>query len=287
MTSVKTDRYVTVDGLRIRYRDEGDGPPVVLLHGAAMGSSLDVWDRHYAPLVSAGLRLIAYDRPGFGGSDDPHPRTAGPQSAEPGVEPQVDQASPAFQRGLVIKLLDAWGLERAGLVGHSQAGGFSIQLGLDHPERISRVMVLGTGSLLPPLEGVPPNPPDLAGEPTREKVRTVLEEQLYHHELITPEIVEARYQSALGHPPRQAAAPPNPDGTPGAPTPLWQRLDELTVPLMLIYGADDRGSVPARAEILAERYPNVAVWVVPHCKHLVQWDAAEEFIAAAKDFFGA
>lgn len=256
-----------IDGLKTRYRDEGSGPCVLLLHGAAMGSSLDVWDQHYPPLVASGLRLVAYDRPGFGGSGD------------------TDDGSPAFQRQFLLKLLDTLGIAQAGLVGHSQAGGFTVQLALDHPERIRRVMVLGTGSLLPPLEGVPPNPADPAGPPSRETVRAILEEQLYHHELITEEIVESRYQRALGHRARSATTPTPANSAP--PTPLWQRFGELQVPLMMIYGADDRGSVPRKAKLLAERYPQLPIRVVPHCKHLVQWDAAEEFIGAAKDFFAA
>jgi 4,5:9,10-diseco-3-hydroxy-5,9,17-trioxoandrosta-1(10),2-diene-4-oate hydrolase len=232
-----------------------------------MGSSLDVWDQHYPPLVASGLRVISYDRPGFGGSDE------------------TEDGSPAFQRAFLLKLLDALRLDSVGLVGHSQAGGFVIQLALDHPQRVSRVMVLGTGSMLPPLEGVPPNPPDPTGEASRDIVRQILEEQLYHQELITPEVIESRYPRALGHAPRAPAAPGG--GAAATPaTPLWQRLGELTMPLMLIYGADDRGSVAERAQILAERYPKAAVWVVPHAKHLLQWDAPEEFIAAAKDFFG-
>lgn len=266
MAAVETDQFLEIDGIKTCYRDEGSGPPVVLLHGMVMGSSLDVWDQHYPELVAAGLRVVAYDRPGFGGSGNP-------------------EGTPAFQRAIFLKLLDALGIQAAGIVGHSGAGGLVIQLALDHPDRVSRVMILGTGSLLPPLEGVAPNAPDPDGEPTPKLVRSILETQLYHHELITPELVETRYQRALGHNPR-AVQPPVPGGGTAMP-PLWQRLDEISMPLMLIYGANDRGSVPERAHMLAERYPQITVWVVPYCKHLVQLDAAEEFIAAAKDFFRA
>src|SRR5687767_5064341 len=117
MAATETDQFLQVDGIKTRYRNEGSGPPVVLLHGAAMGSSLDVWDQHYPPLVAAGLRLVSYDRPGFGGSDE------------------TDDGSPAFQRAFLLKLLDALGLATVGLVGHSQAGGFVIQIALDHPQR--------------------------------------------------------------------------------------------------------------------------------------------------------
>ena len=69
--------------------------------------------------------------------------------------------------------------------------------------------------------------------------------------------------------------------------PGWQRLNELTMPLILVYGADDRGSVPERAKLFRERYPNLDLRVLDHCKHLVQLDKASEFRQIATEFFGA
>ena len=66
-TAVQTgvqDKFVTIDGLRIRYIEEGKGHPVVLLHGASLGSSADVFRRNLGPLARGGLRVIAFDQPG-------------------------------------------------------------------------------------------------------------------------------------------------------------------------------------------------------------------------------
>src|SRR5215475_11768807 len=103
MTRVK-DKFVTVDGLRLRYIEQGEGPTVLLLHGASLGSSADVFIRNLAPLAKAGLRAIAYDQPGFGLSDVPA------------------DLSPAYRRDSVPKFLDAIGVKKGALVGHSQAG---------------------------------------------------------------------------------------------------------------------------------------------------------------------
>src|SRR5581483_3670894 len=177
-----TDRYVTVDGLNIRYLEEGRGPAVILLHGAALGSSADVWEQHLAPLAARGLRAVAPDRPGYGRSPDP---------ADP---------SSAYQQAFILSFMDALGIDKAGLVGHSQTGNFAVALALQHPERISRILVLGTGSLLPPPEG--------GQAPTRDDVRHVLEQQLWNHALITPELVEKRYEMSLGHVRARPAAAP-------------------------------------------------------------------------------
>jgi pimeloyl-ACP methyl ester carboxylesterase len=222
-------------------------------------------------LAARGLRAIAYDRPGYGRTDDPA------------------DASPAYQQQFILRFMDALGIDKAGLVGHSQTGNFVVAIGLEQPEQASRIMVVGTGSLLPPLEGVQTPAPGegetVEGrEPTRDDIRAVLEAQLYNHSLITPELIEARYQMSLGHSRGRA---PQGGGSGGARVPLWQRLGELTMPLLMMYGKQDRGNVEPRAELFKQRYPNLDLRLVDHCKHLVQFDAADQFQVTAGEFFTA
>jgi len=90
--------------------------------------------RNLGPLASGGIRAIAVDLPGFGKS------------------PDADKHGNAFSKAFVLSFMDALGLQRAALIGHSSAGNIVVGLALDAPQRVSHVMVLGTGSLLPPLE---------------------------------------------------------------------------------------------------------------------------------------
>ena len=62
--------------------------------------------------------------------------------------------------------------------------------------------------------------------------------------------------------------------------PLWQRYDELKMPLLLIYGREDRGRAAERVELLKQRYPHLNLHVADGCKHLVPWDAADLFHTA-------
>src|SRR5271170_6516948 len=135
-THLKTrpvDKYVTVDGVRLRYIEEGEGLPVLLMHGASLGSSADVFIRNLEPLARAGLRPIAFDFPGYGLSDV-------------GADLSV-----AYQRDALPKFVDALGLGRVALIAHSRSGGMAVQLALKEPARYSHLAVLGTGTLLPPL----------------------------------------------------------------------------------------------------------------------------------------
>src|SRR5215475_7897230 len=234
MTRVK-DKFVTVDGLKIRYIEEGQGPAVIFLHGASLGSSADVFIRNLAPLGRAGFRAIAFDQPGFGLSDVP------------------TDLSPAYRRDSIPKFMDALGLKQAALVGHSQAGNPAVQLALADPARYSHIIVLGTGSLLPPKDGEGDGNEAAAqqrlerrmgnAEPTLDDTRKLLEANLFHHELITPEELQLRHARSIGKNfeafvARNKAAEAAPGKEPK--TPIWQRLTELQVPLLMIFGREDR-----------------------------------------------
>src|SRR6202158_2862715 len=271
MARVK-DKFVTIDGLRIRYIEEGEGPPVIFLHGASLGSSADVFIRNLTPLARAGFRAIAFDQPGFGLSDVPADLSA------------------AYRRDSIPKFMDALGLKKAALVGHSQAGNPAVQLALKEPARYSHIVVLGTGSLLPPLDGASDNEGAAqqrlerrmaAAEPTLEDTRKLLEANLFHHDLITPEELALRHSRSIRHnftafvarnEPAEAAPSKEPK------TPLWQRLVELQMPLLLIFGRNDRANAAKRATLLKESYPQLAIHIADDCKHLVPWDAADDFI---------
>jgi pimeloyl-ACP methyl ester carboxylesterase len=251
ITRVK-DKFVTVDGLNTRYIEEGAGHPVLLLHGASLGSSADVFIRNLAPLARAGLRAIAFDQPGFGLTDAPQ-----------------DHA-PAYRRDFIPKFMDALGLKSAALVGHSQAGNPAVQLALKEPARYSHVIVLGTGSLLPPLDGAGDSARDNEGaaqqrlerrmaaeEPTIEDTRKLLEANLFHHELITPDELALRHSRSIGAAfeafvARSAQAEAAPVKEPK--TPMWQRLAEVSQPLLLIFGREDRQ--PSETKASATRCPH-------------------------------
>src|SRR5260221_4791354 len=127
------ENFIEVEGLRIRTFEEGSGPAVLLLHGASLGSSADVWADNLSDLAARGLPVIAYDQPGFGLSDNP---------GDPSL---------AYRTRFVLAFMDALLLSKARLIGHSQSGRIAVSLALEHGGRVPGVVVLATGILLPPL----------------------------------------------------------------------------------------------------------------------------------------
>lgn len=115
-----TPHSLLVDGHRIAYGIEGDGPPIVLLHGTPAFSH--IW-RNVAPaLVEAGHTVYVYDLLGFGRSERP---------ADLAVDTSVTAQLP-----ILLALLEAWGLERAHIVAHDIGGAVAQRLAVFHPERI-------------------------------------------------------------------------------------------------------------------------------------------------------
>lgn len=259
----------SVDGLSIRYAEAGAGRPVILLHGASLGSSADVWLRNLQPLASRKLRVLAPDLPGFGESDNP-----------------VDH-SVAYRKRFVLAFMDSLSLERAALVGHSQSGRIAVDLAFANPERISKVVVLGTGSLLPRItEGTEAEGEEAtAAEPTLEDTRRDLVSNLFHPALATADAVEGRHRMSLGKNFAAFLARKGAGGNKGSKGAA--PLSECPVPLLLLYGEQDRAQAARRVALLKEKHPALDVRLLPNCKHLVQWDAADDFARLAGQFLSA
>ena len=270
-TTIKIeDKTISAAGLTLRYLESGSGHPVIFLHGGSLGSSADVFLRTMPAFAEAGYRALAFDQPGFGLSDVP------------------EDHSVSLRRKSVLAFMDALGITSAALIAHSQAGGMAVQIALASPERVTHLVVLGTGTLLPPLEEAKEGLDGAAqqrlerkmahNEPTIEDTRKLLEANLFHHDLITPEELALRHARSTGKAFEAFVARADLPAAPKDPTavPLWRRLTEVTCPLLLIYGRNDRANAYERALKLKEFAPQLDLHITPDCKHLVPWDAQAE-----------
>jgi pimeloyl-ACP methyl ester carboxylesterase len=275
------DKYVTIDGLKVRYIEEGSGTPVLFMHGASLGSSADVFRRNLPNFAKAGLRAIAFDFPGYGLSE------------------VGDDLSLAYQTNTAPKFMDALGLKQVALVAHSRSGGQAVQLAGKEPARYSHLVVLGTGGLIPPL------PADIEGrynqvaarvdrqmaetEPKPEDTKKLMQADLFHTELVTPEELALRHSRSIGRNfevfTKRARSEEGAGGSGQQPAvPQWKRALELKIPVMLIYGREDRAHAGERAELFKKSNPEVNLHIMEGCKHMVPWDAEQEVYRLAIPF---
>ena len=120
--------YRQWDGLRLAHLDEGDGRPVVFVHGEPTWSFL--WRTVIPPVRDAGFRCIAPDLPGFGRSDKP-------------VE--LDWYTYDRHTASLAALFETLDLREATLVVHDWGGPIGLRVATEQPERVSRIVILDTG----------------------------------------------------------------------------------------------------------------------------------------------
>ncbi|HLB20583.1 MAG TPA: haloalkane dehalogenase, partial [Solirubrobacteraceae bacterium] len=120
--------YREVDGLRLAHVDEGDGAPVIFVHGEPTWSFL--WRKVIPPVRDAGYRCIAPDLAGFGRSDKP-----------------TDIGWYSYDRhtDMTASLLEDLDVRGTTIVVHDWGGPIGLRLAVEHPERIERIVILDTG----------------------------------------------------------------------------------------------------------------------------------------------
>ncbi|MCK6371884.1 MAG: alpha/beta hydrolase [Gammaproteobacteria bacterium] len=126
--ATEASRFIHIDGVRIHYRDEGSGPPILLLH--ANFSNLLGWDS-FAEVLKKEHRVLRFDLPAFGLT---------------GPDPSGDYSNARTVR-LTERFADAMNLRRFSIAGTSLGGGIALRYAAKHPDRIDKLILLNPGLL--------------------------------------------------------------------------------------------------------------------------------------------
>jgi pimeloyl-ACP methyl ester carboxylesterase len=275
----RESHFVTVEGIDFHYKLAGAGEPsLILLHG--FGASVFSWHRVMAPLGDWGT-AIAFDRPAFGLTERPMPGDWSGESPY-GLQSQADQT---------VALMNAWGLERAILVGHSAGARTAVLAALDHPERAEALI------LVAPALGADHGLLDWLGPLLRTPqmrrlgpylARSISERgiDIIYHSWHDPSRITDETLAGYTRPLRAE----NWDRafwelviSRGGPD-IESRLDELTMPVLVITGDDDRIVPTANSIELADALPVAGLVVVPDCGHLPHEEEPEAFLEAVRNF---
>ncbi|MEA2313895.1 MAG: haloalkane dehalogenase [Solirubrobacteraceae bacterium] len=120
--------YRERDGLRLAHVDEGEGQPVLFMHGEPTWSFL--WRKVMPPVRDAGYRCVAPDLAGFGRSDKPS---------------DIDFYTYDRHVALAATLLEDLDLTETTIVVHDWGGPIGLRLAVEHRERVERIVILDTG----------------------------------------------------------------------------------------------------------------------------------------------
>jgi len=259
--------FAEIEGARVRYVDQGEGPPVVLLHGFA--SALETWVT-VAPTLVKSHRVISLDLKGFGWTDRPE-----------------GDYSPAAQARLVFGLLDARGVDAAAVVAHSWGSSVALAMALQRPQRVRRIALYdawvfeeqlpsfflwsrssGVGEALFSL---------FYKERPDEKMAHAFFDQRYVSQGLIDEV-----DRALDRPGTVAAALAAVRGQDFSR--MQTRYRTITQPTLLLWGREDEVTTLPFGERLSRELPGARLVVYPLCGHFPMIEAASASTAELATF---
>jgi pimeloyl-ACP methyl ester carboxylesterase len=268
--AVPADRFVAVGGQLVHVEQAGAGEPVVLLHG--FGASTYSW-RQVMPEIARSHRVVAIDLNGFGFTQRPRSRASYTREG---------------QAKLVLATMDALGIGRAHVVGHSYGGGITLYLASRHPERF-RTMVLVDSSAptysddrrsraaaLLPLDAFFVR--TLALRPSA--VRKSLLRSFWDDSKVTPELVRAYLDRVAVEGVSYAFYGLTAPAPPGSPV----ELAKIDVPTLVVWGAHDELISPESGRRAAARLPHGEFVLFDHSGHMPMEEEPEAFLRAVLPF---
>lgn len=275
-TSMPQDRYVDVNGLRVRFWAAGEaGTVLLLIHG--LGASIETW-KDNVQVLARNHRVYALDLPGNGRSDKPSP----PYSL-------ADLAR------FVREFMRIEGIERASLVGHSVGGAVSMQFAIQFPEQVDRLVLVdnfGLGkevSLLLRLLTLP-RIGEWLSRPSRKGTAQLWEEAFFDPALVTEEWVELYYELDClpGNQESMLATLRSLATLRGIRDEVLalirDNLERITVPTLVVWGQQDSLMPVEHAQVAQSGIPGAKVHIFDRCGHMPQMEHPEAFNALVREF---
>jgi 4,5:9,10-diseco-3-hydroxy-5,9,17-trioxoandrosta-1(10),2-diene-4-oate hydrolase len=246
---------------------EKNGDVVVFLHGSGPGNSAHAnFSKNINAFANAGFRVLLPDMIGFGYSDKP---------LDLG-----DYTLDLFCDTLMAGLAEM-GVMKCSFVGNSLGGGVAIQIALNTPEFVEKLILMGPGCLeeqgdywaMPGIaKMMEANKAGISKETQAEVMRLFT----YDSKHITDELIDMRWAIAQDQPKEVLTTMKTPE--------LGSRMKELTCPILTFWGANDEFMPPQGKKKCLEANETSRFIEVNACGHWVMIEHARMFNATSIDF---
>lgn len=270
IATVPESKFAQAAGIRIHYQEIGSGPPVICLHGSGPGATAWSNFKTNVEALATQRRVLLVDMPQFGKSDKPvitGPRLTGFAC-------------------YIAAFMDAIGVANADFIGNSMGGQISLKMAIDYPEKVRRVVIIGStpvkqAALSPmPAEGVRLIANYYKdGGPTIEKLRYLLTTLVYDAGNLTDDVLRERFETSIDPELIRVAAGPraeNQDLTP--------EFERIAAPVLIVWGIEDRAGPVDVGLYMTRAIPNARMVVFNKCGHWAQVEHAAEFNELALGF---
>jgi 2-hydroxy-6-oxo-6-(2'-aminophenyl)hexa-2,4-dienoate hydrolase len=257
---------VDVNGIDTHYLDLGHGDPLVLLHGGGAGA--DCWGNWRGCLdeYARYFRVLAPDMPGFGHTAKPSPD-------------EYEYTQENRNRHL-LGFMDALGLDKARIIGNSMGGATALGLAIAHPERVVRLVLMGSAG----LNISNPDPSyirNLQGyDYTLEGMRRIMHAMVGSRHVVDPALVQYRHEIMQNEDAQRAIQ----HITRSKLTYERDQIASVKTPTLVVGGKEDKVAVLERTYGYLELLDNSWGFVVPHAGHWVMIEAPQAFAAITLDF---
>ena len=261
--AVPEGKYADVgNGITMHYHEAGSGERGVVLfvHGSGPGAS--GWSNfkgNYPLLAEQGYRTIVPDTMGYGYSSKP----------EDGAF-SLDDIAAQYKA-----LLDSLDIERATVIGNSQGGAIAINMALNYPDLVQKLVLMAPGGLETretyiAMEGIKAMIRVLYKEGiSKETMRKVFTLQLHDESLITDEVIEERFQVAMTQHKDNIARIRVANQE--------ERLSEIQCAVLCFWGANDKFCPSSGASKIASRCASSRTMLISSCGHWVMVEYAKLF----------
>ncbi|HHW95490.1 MAG TPA: alpha/beta fold hydrolase [Mogibacterium sp.] len=254
--SIKTGSYKT------NYHDQGEGFPVIFIHGSGPGVSAWANWRLIIPKISPYRRVLAPDMVGFG-------YTERPEGVEYTMDNWVQQ---------MVDFMDALGIAQADLVGNSFGGGLALAMAVEYPERVRKLILMGAmGVNFPITEGL-----DAVWgyTPSPENMLRMLDLFVDDKSYANQELANIRYEASIEPGFQEAFSSMFP-----APRQRWvesmakheSRISEIKHPTLIVHGREDQVIPVDNAYKLINMIDNAQLHIFGHTGHWTQIERAHSF----------